>query len=273
MKLKHITILSISILLCGCFALSNFINQKSKEYVELTIDFHDSQTPLLSIPIEINSDSSFTAYDILKKSNLSIELDPKYNAPPSILLNRIENKPTSLEEDLFWAVFVEKDDSWVYQTKGIGEIRVFKGMKIGFSLSRWQYINDKFVPIFLPEDNQAIDAGPTSAGKHQIVSVSNRDDKKGAELNDDVREELAGCGGGTPFSGGSLKIGSYKISKNYFHRTIKPRILRDSPKFQHEVGRNPDVGIRNGTIRLNGTGPYKGKSFDTGLNPQNYFNQ
>jgi len=47
--------------------------------------------------------------------------------------------------------------------------------------------------------------------------------------------------------------------------------LKQSGKFQGKVGRNPDIKVEGGKIVLHGTGPFRGKTHDTGLNPDNFF--
>ena len=56
-----------------------------------------------------------------------------------------------------------------------------------------------------------------------------------------------------------------KVNKELFHRVLKPTILRAAGKFLFSVGKNPDIIVINGLIRLIGNGPFKGKVFDTFL--------
>ncbi|MDH6311931.1 hypothetical protein M2137_000690 [Parabacteroides sp. PFB2-10] len=56
-----------------------------------------------------------------------------------------------------------------------------------------------------------------------------------------------------------------------FHRQIKPNILNKAGDFSRMVGKNPDVKIVNGKIKLTGTGSFKGKSFNTGLDAIDFF--
>jgi len=69
----------------------------------------------------------------------------------------------------------------------------------------------------------------------------------------------------------TINFGKIKVSSEIFHRQIKPSILNSSGNFSRIVGRNPDIKIVNGRIRLTGNGPFKGKSFNTGLDASDFF--
>ncbi len=71
--------------------------------------------------------------------------------------------------------------------------------------------------------------------------------------------------------GKSIHFGKIKVPAETFHRQIKPSILSRAGSFSKMVGRNPDIKIVGGKIRLTGTGPFKGKSFNTGLNASDFF--
>ncbi len=60
-------------------------------------------------------------------------------------------------------------------------------------------------------------------------------------------------------------IGGVKLEKEAWHRSIKPAILDLAGDYVGVVGRNPNIVITNGKIILEGQGPYRGKSFVTGL--------
>ncbi|MBH2005014.1 MAG: RHS repeat-associated core domain-containing protein [Sphingobacteriia bacterium] len=69
-----------------------------------------------------------------------------------------------------------------------------------------------------------------------------------------------------------LHFGKISVSRSLFHQTIKPSILKDAGTgFEKIVGRNPDIAVENGMVILKGTGPYKGKTFSTGLDATKYF--
>jgi len=69
-----------------------------------------------------------------------------------------------------------------------------------------------------------------------------------------------------------LRIGKIVVPAQTFHRFIKPDILKAAGNgFEKIVGRNPDIFIDKGQIILRGTGPFKGKSFPTGLDPTDFF--
>jgi RHS repeat-associated protein len=65
----------------------------------------------------------------------------------------------------------------------------------------------------------------------------------------------------------AIRIGKHLFNPTYFHRTVKPDILSKAGDFVKIVGKNPDVSISGAKIVLKGAknGPFKGKSFDTGL--------
>ena len=69
----------------------------------------------------------------------------------------------------------------------------------------------------------------------------------------------------------TINFGKIKVPAETFHRTIKPDILGRAGSFSKVVGRNPDIKIVGGRIRLTGTGPFKGKSFNTGLDASDFF--
>jgi RHS repeat-associated protein len=77
------------------------------------------------------------------------------------------------------------------------------------------------------------------------------------------------------FSKGKLiHFGKIAVNAIKFHRVIKPRILKAAKQvfdFTKTVGKNPDVLVEGEKIILKGTGPFKGKTFDTGLNPKDFF--
>ena len=68
----------------------------------------------------------------------------------------------------------------------------------------------------------------------------------------------------------SLHFGKFKVAAEVFHRQIKPNILKKAGDFSKVVGRNPDIKLVNGKIKLTGTGPFKGKSFSTGLDAADF---
>ncbi|MGD9494462.1 MAG: RHS repeat domain-containing protein [Bacteroidales bacterium] len=78
---------------------------------------------------------------------------------------------------------------------------------------------------------------------------------------------------GTPpipsFSGGKLFIKGFgMVEKEMFHKVVKKKILTAAGKtnYQHIVGNNPDVIVKNGKIWLSGTeSNFKGKEFETVL--------
>lgn len=74
------------------------------------------------------------------------------------------------------------------------------------------------------------------------------------------------------FSKKTINFGRIRVPSEIFHRQIKPNILSKSGNFKIRVGRNPDVKIINGRIRLDGQGPFKGKSLNTNLNAEDFFN-
>lgn len=68
-----------------------------------------------------------------------------------------------------------------------------------------------------------------------------------------------------------LFFGGVKVGKKVFHKQIKKIILKNSGNYRKVVGNNPNIVIKNGKIILEGQGPYKGKSFETGLDFLDYF--
>lgn len=72
---------------------------------------------------------------------------------------------------------------------------------------------------------------------------------------------------------GTIRIGKMKIPDEVLHHKIKPNILGalDAKKYSWRVGNNPNINVKNGEIILEGTGPYKGKSWQTGLKASEYF--
>ena len=73
------------------------------------------------------------------------------------------------------------------------------------------------------------------------------------------------------FEASFIWIGGRKIGRELFHREIKPSILDDSYGYQEKVGKNPNINIKKNKIILEGQGPYKGKSLETDLDPDDYF--
>jgi RHS repeat-associated protein len=55
------------------------------------------------------------------------------------------------------------------------------------------------------------------------------------------------------------------------HSRIKPAILKAAGNFAGKVGKNPDIEVVRGSIRLIGQGPFKGKTLQTGLNASDFF--
>jgi hypothetical protein len=68
-----------------------------------------------------------------------------------------------------------------------------------------------------------------------------------------------------------IHFGNISVPAETFHRIIKPDILSSAGDFSRIVGRNPDINIFNGKIKLIGNGPFKGKSFDTLLDALDFF--
>ncbi len=66
-------------------------------------------------------------------------------------------------------------------------------------------------------------------------------------------------------------FGGMKVNAREFHRAIKPMILKSAGNYSKVVGRNPDIIIKKGKIVLKGNGPYKGKTFETGLDFGDFF--
>lgn len=63
------------------------------------------------------------------------------------------------------------------------------------------------------------------------------------------------------------------ISKNYFHRTIKEKILTAAKgKYEHIVGANPEIIVEGEKIILKGVYQnFKGKTFPTTLKAVDFF--
>jgi RHS repeat-associated protein len=62
------------------------------------------------------------------------------------------------------------------------------------------------------------------------------------------------------------------ISKDYFHKTIKKKILNAAGKFGHIVGDNPDIVVEGEKIVLKGVyQSFKGKTFETTLKAVDFF--
>lgn len=74
-------------------------------------------------------------------------------------------------------------------------------------------------------------------------------------------------------SGKDIYIGGKKVNQDVFHREIKPEILgkANPSKYSQTVGRNPDIKIVNGKVVLEGQGPYRGKTYETGLSANDFF--
>ena len=74
-------------------------------------------------------------------------------------------------------------------------------------------------------------------------------------------------------SGKDIYIGGKKVNQDVFHREIKPEILgkANPSKYSQTVGRNPDIKIVNGKVVLEGQGPYRGKTYETGLSASDFF--
>ena len=70
-----------------------------------------------------------------------------------------------------------------------------------------------------------------------------------------------------------LRIGKFIVNAKNFHKVTKPAILKAAGAFEKIVGKNPDIFIENGKIILRGakSGPYAGKSFETGLDALKFF--
>ena len=69
-----------------------------------------------------------------------------------------------------------------------------------------------------------------------------------------------------------LRIGKLVVPVKYFHRTIKPEILKATQKgYEKYVGRNPDIHIEEGKIILRGTGQFKKREFPTNLDASDFF--
>jgi len=62
------------------------------------------------------------------------------------------------------------------------------------------------------------------------------------------------------------------ISKEYFHNTVKKKILKAAGKFGHIVGDNPDIVVEGEKIVLKGVyQSFKGKTFETTLKAADFF--
>ena len=62
------------------------------------------------------------------------------------------------------------------------------------------------------------------------------------------------------------------ISKDYFHKTIKKKILNAAGKYGHIVGDNPDIVVEGEKIVLKGVyQSFKGKTFETTLKAVDFF--
>jgi hypothetical protein len=82
---------------------------------------------------------------------------------------------------------------------------------------------------------------------------------RGAGSGSDAAERLIHFGGGV------------RADAAIFHSKIKPAILKAAGKYQGKVGKNPDIKVVGGNIHLQGTGPFKGKTFKTGLKASDFF--
>ncbi|GAA4791244.1 hypothetical protein GCM10023231_18930 [Olivibacter ginsenosidimutans] len=67
-----------------------------------------------------------------------------------------------------------------------------------------------------------------------------------------------------------LYFGKIAVSREHFHRVIKKNILSNVGDFVKKVGNNPDVKVVGDKIQLTGTGPFKGKTFQTNLKATDY---
>ncbi|XWN35354.1 MAG: hypothetical protein ROO73_00985 [Roseivirga sp.] len=72
-------------------------------------------------------------------------------------------------------------------------------------------------------------------------------------------------------AGKTINFGRIKVPSEVFHKQIKRNILKRAGNFSKVVGKNPDVKIIGGKIRLTGRGPFKGKSFNTDLDVTDFF--
>ena len=70
----------------------------------------------------------------------------------------------------------------------------------------------------------------------------------------------------------TLHFGKLKVAAEVFYRQIKPSILKKAGNFSKVVGKNPDIKLVNGKIRLIGIGPFKGKRLNTRLDATDFFN-
>lgn len=118
---------------------------------------------------------------------------------------------------------------------------------------------------FSDDANYVINGGAGNAAT-RIMEVFVRDwDKAPSEDKVDLVVSAAG-----PL----IRIGRFVVPKELFHRAIKGEVLKAAgkvTKFEKVVGKNPDIGVQDGKIILNGVGKYKGKSINTGLNAEDFF--
>jgi RHS repeat-associated protein len=71
-----------------------------------------------------------------------------------------------------------------------------------------------------------------------------------------------------------IYIGGIKLNRKEFHRNNKAEILRTvgATKYEPVVGSTPNINVAKGKIVLEGRGPYKGKTYQTDLDPTDYLN-
>lgn len=67
-----------------------------------------------------------------------------------------------------------------------------------------------------------------------------------------------------------MYFGKIAVNREYFHRTLKGKILNQAGDYAKKVGNNPDIKVVGDKIQLSGTGPFKGKSFQTNLKATEY---
>jgi RHS repeat-associated protein len=67
-----------------------------------------------------------------------------------------------------------------------------------------------------------------------------------------------------------IYFGKFAVNRDYFHRVLKPKILKNSGDYKKIVGSNPDVKVVNDLIQLVGNGPFTGQSFQTALKASEY---
>lgn len=72
-----------------------------------------------------------------------------------------------------------------------------------------------------------------------------------------------------------LHFGKIKVDRDFFHKKIKKNILKKSGDFCAKLGENPDIEVVNGKIVFTGStnGPFKGKSFITSLDIEDYIDK